>query len=172
MDRSQKEKLVVALRRIFEDTVLVVVTHQVGLTVAEITDLRRRMDTAGAVFRVTKNRLARLALKDTRFQALSPLFSGPTAIAYSEDPVAAAKVAVEFARHNDKLTIIGGGLGERVLDVVGVRALAELLSLDELRAKLIGLIQSPATGLAGVLQAPAGELTRVTSAYASKGKAA
>lgn len=160
------------MRRIFEDTVLVVVTHQVGLTVAEITDLRRRMDTAGAGFRVTKNRLARLALKDTRFQALSPLFSGPTAIAYSEDPVAAAKVAVEFARDNDKLTIIGGGLGERVLDVVGVRALAELLSLDELRAKLIGLIQSPATGLAGVLQAPAGKLTRVTSAYASKDKAA
>jgi large subunit ribosomal protein L10 len=172
LDRSQKEQVVAALHQIFADAALVVVTHQVGLTVVESTDLRRRMNEAGATYRVTKNRLARLALSGTRYAALSDLFSGPVAIAYSDDPVAAAKVAVDFAKKNDRLEILGGALGENVLDVTGVKALASLPSLDELRGTIVGLIQAPATKVARVLQAPACQLARVTSAYATKGEAA
>jgi len=146
----------------------VVVTHQSGLTVAESSDLRRKMTEAGASFKVTKNRLTRRALEGTRFSGIAPMFTGPTAIAYSTDPVAAAKVAVEFAKKNDKLVILGAGFGEDVLDVGDVRALAALPSLDELRGKLIGLLQAPATKVASVLQAPAGQLARVLSAYGSK----
>ena len=127
---------------------------------------------AGAGFKVTKNRLTRFALEGTKFQALQSLMTGPTALAFSEDPVAAAKVCVEFAKQNEKLTIIGGALGEQLLDVNGVQALAKLPSLDELRGRLVGLLQAPATKVAVVLQAPAGQLARVISAYGSQDEAA
>lgn len=168
MDRSQKEKLVASLRGALSDTVCLVITHQSGLTVQEVTELRRQMRAAGASFKVTKNRLARLALAGTKFERLSPMFTGPTAIAYSLDPVAAAKVAVEFANKNDKLRIVGGSLGAQQLDAEGVKSLATMPSLDELRGKLIGLLQAPAGRLVGVLQAPGGQLARVLSAYAKK----
>jgi large subunit ribosomal protein L10 len=172
VDRSQKEKLIATLHQALAETQCVVVTHQVGLTVAEVTELRREMRGAGAGFKVTKNRLAVRALAGTKFERLSPMFTGPTAIAFSRDPVAAAKVAVAFANKNDKLRIVGGGLGERQLDVEGVKSLATMPSLDELRAKLIGLLQTPATRVASVLQAPAAQLARVLAAYAKKGEAA
>lgn len=172
MLRSQKEEKVAAFRKAFESANLVVVTHQVGLTVAEATSLRAQMHAAGAGFRVTKNRLARIALAGTRFEHLADLFTGPTAIAFSEDPVVAAKVTVGFAKANEKLTVIGGGLGERALDKAGVEALATLPSIDELRAKLVGMIQTPATRIAGILQAPGGQLARVLKAYSEKGEAA
>jgi len=168
VERSQKQALVEALHQDLSDTVCVVVTHQTGLSVAEATRLRRQVRDAGARFRVTKNRLARRALQGTAFEALAPLFTGPTAIAFSHDPVAAAKAAVEFANRNDKLTIVGGGLAGRSLDAAAVRALATLPSLDELRGKIIGLIQAPATKLAGLLQAPAGQLARVLAAHADQ----
>ncbi len=172
MQRKQKEELVATLQQTFEGTNLLVVTHQSGLTVEQINDLRRKMREAGASFKVTKNRLAKLALNGTQFEPLSELFSGPTAIAYSVDPVAAAKVAVEFANENDKLMIVGGALGENVLDVDGVTALAKLPSLEALRGKFVGLLQTPATRVAGVLQAPAGQVARVLSAYGASGDAA
>ncbi len=165
MDRSKKEALVAELHMDFEDNNLIVVTHQTGLTVLEASDLRRRMREAGAKFKVTKNRLVKIALKDTKFEDLADHFTGPTAIAFSEDPIAAAKVAVEFGNQNNKLTIVGGQLNEDALDIDGVKALAALPSLDELRGKLIALIQAPATKIAGVLQAPAGQLARVIGAY-------
>ena len=166
MERGQKQKLIETLQRELADTVCVVVTHQSGMTVAEATQLRRQMRAAGARFRVTKNRLAKRALDGTPFAGLSPLFSGPTAIAFSRDPVAAAKVAVEYANRNDKLTIVGGGLVGEVLNDAGVKELASLPSLDELRGKLIGLLVAPATRIAAVLQAPAGQLARVLAAHA------
>ncbi|WP_119462913.1 50S ribosomal protein L10 [Rhodospirillaceae bacterium SYSU D60014] len=172
MDRSQKQELVASLHQTFAQTHLVVVTHQVGLTVGEVTNLRRQMREAGAGFKVTKNRLVRLALEGTQFQGLSSLFTGPTAIAYSADPVAAAKVAVTFANANDKLTIIGGAMGAQILDPDGIKALATLPSLDELRGRLVGMLQTPATRVATVLQAPAAQLARVFNAYATKGDAA
>jgi large subunit ribosomal protein L10 len=172
VDRAQKERLVADLNKNLQDMTLVVVTQQSGLTVAEATDLRRRIRAAGASFKVSKNRLARLALEGTKFQALQSLLTGPTAMAFSIDPVAAAKVCVEFANKNDKLTIIGGALGEEILDSDGIKALAKLPSLDELRGKLVGLLQAPATKLAGVTQAPAGQLARVFSAYGSQDEAA
>ena len=172
MDRAQKEAAVAGLNQTLGEVNLVVVTHQSGLTVHESMALRRKVREAGAGFKVTKNRLTRLALEGTKFQALQPLMTGPTALAFSEDPVAAAKVCVEFAKQNEKLTIIGGALGEQLLDENGVQALAKLPSLDELRGKLVGLLQAPATKVAGVLQAPAGQLARVISAYGSQDEAA
>ena len=172
VDRSQKKELVSTLQETFQAAHLVVVTQQSGLTVSEVTDLRRQMRAAGASYKVTKNRLTRLALEGTKFEALKPLFTGPTAIGFSADPVAAAKVCVEFANKNEKLTIVGGALGEKSLDSEAVKALAKLPSLDELRAKLIGVLQAPATKLAGVTQAPAAQLARVFSAYSSKESAA
>ena len=166
MERAQKQRLVETLQQDLADTACVVVTHQSGLTVAEATQLRRQMRAAGARFRVTKNRLAKRALDGTPFAGLTPLFAGPTAIAFSRDPVAAAKVAVEYANRNDKLTIIGGGLAGEVIDAAGVKELAALPSLDELRARLIGLLVAPATRVARVLQAPAGQVARVLAAYA------
>jgi large subunit ribosomal protein L10 len=149
-----------------------VVTRQSGLTVAEVTDLRRKMRAAGAGYRVAKNRLARRALEGTKFTGLSDLLTGTTALAYSKDPVAAAKVAITYAKDNEKLSIAGGVLGNLVLDPEGIKALASLPSLDELRAKLVGLLQTPATRVATVLQAPAGQLARVFGAYAKKGETA
>ena len=172
MDRAQKEAAVAGLNQTLGGVNLVVVTHQTGLTVYESMTLRRKVREAGASFKVTKNRRTRLALEGTKFQALQSLMTGPTALAFSEDPVAAAKVCVEFAKQNEKLTIIGGALGEQLLDVNGVQALAKLPSLDELRGTLIGLLQAPATKVAGVLQAPAGQLARVISAYGSQDEAA
>ena len=173
MDRTQKQQLVKALQQVLADTTCVVVTHQSGLSVAEVTQLRGQVRGAGAGFRVTKNRLARRALAGTAFEPLSPLFTGPTAIAFSHDPVAAAKVVVEFANRNDKLTIIGGGLPGRQIDAAEVRELARLPSLHELRGKLVGLLQTPATRVAVVLRAPAGQIARVLAAHAEhQGEAA
>jgi large subunit ribosomal protein L10 len=166
VERAQKQKLVEGLQQDLLGTACVVVTHQTGLSVAEATQLRRQVRNAGASFRVTKNRLAKRALTGTSFEPLSAMFTGPTAIAFSRDPVAAAKVVVEYANRNDKLTIIGGGLAGRQMDAAGVRELASLPSLDELRGKLIGLLQAPAAQLARVLQAPAGQVARVFAAYA------
>ncbi len=171
MDRARKEQLVAELNGTFAEATLVVVAHQSGLTVAESGDLRRQMRDAGAGYRVTKNRLAKRALAGTAYEGLSDLFQGPTAIAFSADPVAAAKVAAKYAKGNDKLTIIGGALGDKLLDTAGVQELAQLPSLDELRAQLIGLVSAPATRVAGVLQAPAGQLARVLKAYADKAAA-
>lgn len=172
MDRGQKEELVADMHQTFEDANMVVVTHYSGLTVAEISALRREMRDAGASFKVTKNRLTRRAIDGTKFSPLSDMFTGPTAIAYSDDPVAPAKVAVKFAKSNDKLVVLGGALGEEMLDVDGIKALASLPGLDELRAKIVGMISTPATRIAGVLQAPGGQIARVISAKAAEGDAA
>ncbi|MCA1941684.1 MAG: 50S ribosomal protein L10 [Caenispirillum bisanense] len=168
MDRTEKAAVIGALNATLKGAAVVVVTRQVGLTVAESSDLRRKMQAAGARYKVTKNRLARLALKGTKYEGLDGLFTGPTAIAWSSDPVAAAKVSVEFAKSNEKLTIVGGALGDKLLGAEGVKALAALPSLDELRGRLVGLLQAPATKVAGVLQAPAGQLARVLKARAEK----
>ena len=172
MDRTQKEELVATLNKTFDETEMVVVTHYSGLTVAEISDLRDRIREAGAKFKVTKNRLTRLALKNTKFEGISNLFTGPTAIAYSNDPVAAAKISVEFSKKNDKLIVLGGALGSETLDADGVKALATLPSLDELRGKIVGLLQAPASKIAQVLQAPGGQVARVISAYSEQGESA
>lgn len=172
MDRSQKEELVASLHQTFAETNLVIVTQQSGMTVAEVSDLRRKMRDAGASYKVTKNRLTRLALEGTKFEALKELFTGPTAVAVSSDPVAAAKVCVAFAKGNEKLIIVGGAMGETKLDPNAIQALATLPSLDQLRGKLIGVLQAPATKVAGVVQAPAAQLARVFSAYGSQGEAA
>ena len=172
MDRSQKAELVAELHKTFDAAEMVVVTHYSGLTVSEMEDLRTKMLEAGAGFKVTKNRLTRLALKDTKFEGMADLFTGPTGVAYSADPVAAARVAVKFAKDNEKFVVVGGALGEEQLDVNRVKALASLPSLDELRGKIVGLLQAPATKIAGVTQAPAGQLARVLGAYASQGEAA
>ena len=168
MNRSEKTDAVAVLNATFNEAAVVVVTRNLGLTVAQSTDLRLKMRDAGAHYRVSKNRLAKIALADTQYQPLSDLLTGPTALATSGDPVAAAKVAVEFAKTNDKLEIVGGAMGDTVLDVDGVKALVSLPSLDELRAKLIGLLQAPATKVAQVIVAPAGQLARVFGAYAAK----
>lgn len=169
MLRAEKIEIVDSLRGVFADAGVVVVTHFQGLSVAEVTQLRRSMQEVGAKFRVTKNRLARIAVAETSFDPLTDLFTGPTAIAYSEDPVAAPKAAVNFAKKNDKLVIIGGGLDGNLLTSDEVKALASLPSLDELRAKIIGMISTPAQRIASVLQAPAGQVARVISAHAEQG---
>lgn len=167
MDRSKKEALVAELRETFETSSLVVVTSQSGMTVSEVSDLRQKMRDAGAGYKVTKNTLVRLALKGTKFEHLNEVFTGPTAIAFSKDPVAAAKVVADYRKSNEKISVVAGGLDGSGLDAAQVDALAKLPSLDELRAKLVGVIQAPATKVAGVLQAPAGQLARVFSAYGS-----
>jgi len=171
VDRSGKEKLVTELQETLNAANLVVVTQQNGLSVAEVSDLRRKMRAAGAGFKVAKNRLATLALKGTKHEDLGTFLKGPTAIAYSADPIAAAKVAVLYAKTNDKLKIVGGSMGTQTLNAEGITALATLPSLDELRAKLLGMLQTPATRIAAVTAAPAGQLARVFGAYARKGEA-
>jgi len=168
MDRNQKTQSVEELNGIFTEAGAVVVAHYSGLTVAQMNDLRSRMRAAGASFKVAKNRLAKRALEGTPAAGISDLLIGPTGIAYSADPVVAPKVLVAYAKENDKLVILGGAAIGSVLNVEGVKTLAELPSLDALRGKLIGLIQAPATKIAGVLAAPAGQVARVLSAYASK----
>jgi len=170
VDRIEKREFVAELSTVFAETSMIVVTRNAGMTVAEVTDLRRKMRLAGASFKVAKNRLALLALDGTRFDGLKPMMKGPTAIAWSKDPVAVAKAAVEFAKTNDKFVLLGGSLGTQVLDVSGVKALAELPSLDALRAKLLGMLNTPATRIASVVQAPAGQLARVFAAYADANK--
>lgn len=168
MLRSEKEEKIAVMREAFGSASLVVVTQQSGMTVAESTDLRRKMMAAGAGYMVTKNRLARIAMDGTAFEGIGDLFTGPTAISYSEDPVAAAKVISDYIKTNDKVQVVGGSLDGQILDANGVKALATLPSLDELRAKLVGMIQTPATRIAGILQQPGGQLARVLNAYATK----
>jgi len=168
LDRTEKREFVAGLAAALADVSMVVVTQNQGLTVAEATVLRRRMRDAGATFKIAKNRLAHLALAGTRFEGLTPLLKGPTALAWSRDPVAAAKVAVEFARTNDKFVVLGGAIVGQTLDAAGVKALSELPSLEALRAGLLGMLQTPATRIAGILQAPGGQIARVLAAYASK----
>jgi large subunit ribosomal protein L10 len=168
MDRAQKEELVAKLNAVFSETSVVVVTRNLGLTVAQVNDLRGRMREVGASYKVAKNRLARIALEGTAYGSISDLLVGPTAIATSTDPVAAAKAAVAFAKTTDKFEIVGGAMGNTVLDVNGVQALAELPSLDELRGRIVGLINAPATKLAQLANAPAAQLARVFGAYGAK----
>ncbi len=168
MDRAQKAEQVSGLAKTLSETSVVVVARNHGLTVAQVTDLRIKMRAAGATFKVTKNRLARIALEGTPYQPLGDMLTGPIGFATSTDPVAAAKVAVDFAKSNDKFEIVGGAMGAQMLDINGVKALATLPSLDELRAKIVGLVQAPATKLAQLVNAPAGKLARVVGAYAAK----
>jgi large subunit ribosomal protein L10 len=172
VDRAEKSELVSGLNQVFSNAGVVVVAHYSGLSVAQMTALRGRMRNAGASLKVAKNRLVKIALKGTDVEHISDLFQGPTVIAYSDDPIAAPKVAAEFAKANEKFVVLGGAMGRTNLDAQGVQALASLPSLDELRAKLVGMIQTPATRIAGVLQAPAGQLARVFGAYAKQGEAA
>lgn len=169
MSRAQKEAEIKELNERFSNDELVVVTHYSGLTVKEMSDLRSKLREEGGTFKVTKNSLTKLALKGTQFEQIGDMFSGPTGVATSQDPVAAAKVAHNFAKDNDKLIILGGALGEVILDAAGVEAIAKLPSLDEIRSKLVGLLQAPAQKIAGVMQAPARELVGVTKAYGEKG---
>lgn len=171
MDRTEKREFVTELNQALAATSMVVVTRNAGLTVAEVTDLRRRMRASGSTYRVAKNRLTNLALEGTPFDGIKPMLKGPTALAWSRDPVAVAKAAVEFAKTNEKFVLVGGALGSQTLNADGIKALSELPSLDALRAQLLGLIVSPATKIAGVLQAPAGQLARVFGAYAKKDEA-
>jgi len=168
MDRAQKQESIETLKGVFADAGAVVVTHNLGLTVAEMTALRGRLRQEGAAFKVVKNTLAQKALAGSIGDEGDALFTGPVAIAYAPDPVSAAKVVTQYAKENDKFVVIGGFMGQTVLDETGVKALATLPSLDQLRAKLIGLVQAPATKVAGILQAPAGQLARVVGAYAAK----
>ena len=168
MDRAQKSEQVAELKQVFNEAVAVVITRNLGLTVAQSTDLRNRMRDAGARFRVAKNTLALIAVKDTAYAPISDMLNGPTALATSTDPISAAKVAVEFAKTNPKFEIVGGAMGDTLLDVNGVKALAELPSLDELRSKIIGLVQAPGTKIAQLMNAPAAKLARVFGAYAAK----
>jgi large subunit ribosomal protein L10 len=168
MDRAQKAESIETLKGVFADAGAVVVTHYMGLTVAEMTDLRTRLRAEGATLKVVKNTLVQKALDGRVGEAGDALFKGPVAIAFGPDPVSAAKVSTQYAKDNEKFSVVGAVMGDQVLDTTAVNALATLPSLDQLRGKLIGLIQAPATKVAGVLQAPAGQLARVMGAYAAK----
>jgi large subunit ribosomal protein L10 len=168
VDRAAKKEFVTTLNGVFKGANVVVVAHYSGLTVAQMQTLRKQMKQAGGSVRVAKNRLAKIALEGTDVASIGPLLKGPTLIAFSSDPVAAPKVASDFAKAHDKLVILGGAMGKTALDANGVKQLASLPSLDELRAKLVGLIQAPATKIAQVVNAPAAKLARVVQAYASK----
>ena len=171
MDRTEKREFVASLGLVFAETSMIVVTQNNGLTVAEVSDLRRKMRASGSTYKVAKNRLAVLALDGTRFDGIKPMLKGPTALAWSRDPVAVAKAAVDYAKTNEKFVVIGGALGTQTLNADGIKALADLPSLDALRARLVGMIQTPGTRIAGVLAAPAGQLARVFGAYAKKDEA-
>ena len=170
MDRTEKREFVASLASVFAETSMVVVTQNKGMTVAEVTKLRRAMRAAGANYKVAKNRLAILALDGTKFDGIAPLLKGPTALAWSRDAVAVAKAAVEFAKTNDKFVVLGGALGSQTLNADGIKALSELPSLDTLRAGLLGMLNTPATRIASVIQAPAGQIARVLAAFADKDK--
>jgi large subunit ribosomal protein L10 len=172
VDRAEKKELVDALSAVIKTANVVVVAHYSGLTVAQMQTLRRQMKQAGASVKVAKNRLAKIALEGTDVTSLASLLKGPTLLAFSGDPVAAPKVAVDFAKTNERFVILGGAMGKTALNPDGVKALASLPSLDELRGKIVGLLQAPATKVAQVLSAPAAQVARVIQAYASKGEAA
>jgi large subunit ribosomal protein L10 len=172
MNREQKQELISSLNAMLAGQSFIAVTHNGGLTVDELQNLRKQMRAAGASFKVAKNRLARLALAGTKFENISDMLKGPTGLAYSTDPVAAAKVCAKFAKDNSKLKILGGNLDGMKMDAAGVETLSKLPSLLELRAKLAGLVQAPATKIAGILVAPAAQLARVMSARAKQGEAA
>lgn len=168
MEKAEKRELVTELNGVFTNAGSVVVAHYAGLTVAQLSDLRKKMRAAGGSVKVAKNRLIKIALQGTKSEGMSGLFVGQTVIAYSEDPIAAPKVAVDFAKGNDKLVIIGGAMGTTTLDEAGIKSLATMPSLNELRAKLVGMISTPATRIASVLSAPAGQIARVLNAYSQK----
>lgn len=168
MNRTEKKELIEHLNSAVSASSVVLVAHYKGLTVADMTNLRVKIRDAGASFKVTKNKLTQLALKDTLFDNISSMFVGPTAIAYSSDPVTVAKVITEFAKANDRLVILGGAFGATLLDTEGVISLSKLPSLDELRAKIIGLINAPASKIASILQAPGGQVARVIGAHSRK----
>ncbi len=168
MERAQKREVVTALHDVFADTGVIVIAHYAGLTVAQMTQLRSDMKSAGGQVKVAKNRLAKLALEGTDAKGIADLMRGPTCIAYSADPVAAPKIAVKFAKGNDKFVILGGAMGTTVLDAQGVSALASLPSLDELRSTLIELIQAPATKIARTVNEPGAQLARVVAAFGRK----
>jgi len=172
VERAAKEALVTTLHEVFNNAGVVVVTHYSGLSVAQMTEYRNRMREAGGSVKVAKNRLAKIALKDANIGDITDLLQGPTCLAYSEDPIAAAKVAVDYAKTNDKLVVLGGAMGDILLDADGVKALASLPSLDELRGKLVGLIQAPATKIAQIAKEPGGQLARVLAAKAQEADAA
>lgn len=172
MERAEKRELVATLHDVFSSTGVIVVAHYSGLTVANMTDLRRRMKSAGGTVKVAKNRLVRLALDGTEAEGIKDLFEGPTCIAYSDDPVTAPKTMVNYARENQKLIILGGAMGATTLDAEGVKSLATVPSLDELRGQIIGLLQAPAGNVARALNAPAGKLARVLAAKSEQDEAA
>lgn len=168
MDRAEKREFVAQLNDVFSTSASVVVAHYAGLTVADMTELRSNMREAGGTVKVAKNRLVKIALQGSEAEGMSEFMTGQTVLAYADDPVTAPKVMADYAKKNDKLVLLGGAMGATVLDANGVKALAELPSLDELRGKLVGLIQAPAQKLASVTQAPASQLARVLNAYATK----
>lgn len=172
MERAEKKEFVETLHTVFKAANVVVVAHYSGLSVAQMQILRKQMRQAGASVRVAKNRLAKIALEGTDVASIGPLMKGPTLIAYSGDPIAAPKVAIDFAKANEKFVILGGAMGKTALNPDGVKALAALPSLDELRAKIVGLLQAPATKIARVINAPGAQLARVVQAYANKSDAA
>lgn len=169
MNRAQKKQWIEDTNADVKQAQILLIAHYKGLTVAEITELRKNVRAAGAGFKVTKNLLAKRALAGTNYEKIADLFKGPTAIAYANEPVSAAKALAEFAKKNEKLVLVGGAFGDTVLDKAGIKQLASLPSLDELRAKILAMLNTPATRIAGVLQAPAGQLARVFGAYAAKG---
>jgi len=168
VDRTEKREFVAGLNQALAVTSMIVVTRNQGLTVAEATDLRRKMRASGSAFKIAKNRLTNLALEGTPFDGIRPMLKGPIALAWSADAVSVAKAAVEFAKTNDKFVLVGGALGNQTLNADGIKALSELPSLDELRGRLLGMIQTPGTRIAGILAAPAGQLARVFGAYARR----
>jgi large subunit ribosomal protein L10 len=168
MDRAEKRELVSTLNEAWKDTGVIVVAHYAGMTVAQMTDYRKRVKEAGGSVKVAKNRLAKLALQDTDASGISELLKGQTCLAYSEDPVAAARISVKYSKENDKLVILGGAMGKTVLDAKAVKALADLPSLDELRAKLLGLLQAPATKIARIMKEPGAKLARVVQAKSAQ----
>jgi len=172
VERAEKREFVTELNEVFKASGSVVVAHYAGVTVAQMNDFRTKMREAGGTVKVAKNRLARIALQGTESEGMADLFTGQTLIAYCEDPVTAPKVVMDFAKTNDKLVVLGGAMGPTVLDADGVKSLATMPSLDELRAKLVGMIQTPATRIATVSSAPASQLARVLNAYATKDEAA
>ena len=172
MDRAEKHEFVTSLNEVFKSTGSVVVAHYAGLTVAQLNDYRSKMRAAGGSVKVAKNRLAKIALQGTESASIADLFKGMTIIAYAADPVVAPKVTVEFAKTNDKLIVLGGAMGSTGLNADGIKALATMPSLDELRARIVGMISTPATRIVRLINAPAGQLARVFGAYARKDEAA
>lgn len=168
MDRAQKPVVVSDLNALFGEVGVVVVTRNLGMTVAQSTDLRTKIREAGATYKVTKNSLTKIAAKGTAYEQIGDMLTGPVALASSVDPVAAAKVVIDFAKTTDKIEVVGGAMGDTLLDANGVKALASMPSLDELRGKLVGLLNAPATKIAQIAQEPAAQLARIFGAYAAK----